>query len=205
MRSYTFPSAATSDEGIGKSEAADEPSALFRPTLISSATCHNGCIAINTYPEISNDRRCGPKFWIIESGHVLAFADQSITCAGECVVIGQNLLKSLVWASRWTQACAILLSKSSNTFTSSFSPAWAVGTALVKKATRRTRTANKQNRFRQDLLFSFLLELDRSPYRWLILLVHRPNRVTCNPAAAAAATHVSNRFTLEVIGMLRSF
>ena len=95
MPSYTFPSTVIPDEGIGKPEAADEPSALFRPTLISSATCHDGCIAIDTYPQIINDRRCGPEFGISNSGQLLAFADQSITCAGECVVIGQNLLKSL--------------------------------------------------------------------------------------------------------------
>src|ERR1700745_3910564 len=83
------------DEGIRKPEAPDVSSALFRPTLIDCTTCHDGCIAIDTYPEIINDRRCGPKFWIIEPGQVLAFADQSITCAGECVVIGQNLLKGL--------------------------------------------------------------------------------------------------------------
>jgi hypothetical protein len=95
VRSDTFPSALASDEGIGKPEATDVSSAPFRPTPISSATCHDGCIAIDTYPEISNDRRCGPKFWIIESSKVLAFADQSITCSGERVVIGQNLLKGL--------------------------------------------------------------------------------------------------------------
>ena len=95
MRRNTFPSAPWSDEGIGKPEATDVSSALFRPAPISSAARHDGCVAVDTYPEIRNDRRRGPELWISNSGKVLAFADQGITCAGECVVIGQNLLKSL--------------------------------------------------------------------------------------------------------------
>jgi hypothetical protein len=91
--SNTFPSAPLSDESIGKSEAADVPAALFRRTPICSATCYDGCIAINAYPEISNDRGCCPEFWINNSGEAFALADQNLTCAGQCVVIGQNPLK----------------------------------------------------------------------------------------------------------------
>ena len=95
MRSDTFPSAVTADESIGKSKAVNVLSAPFRPTPVNRAACNDGCIAIDTYPEIINDRRRGPEFWIIKSGHVILFIDQKITCAAECVVVGQNSLENL--------------------------------------------------------------------------------------------------------------
>ena len=45
MRSHTFPSTVTPDEGISKPEAVNVLSALFRPTSVNSATRNNGCIA----------------------------------------------------------------------------------------------------------------------------------------------------------------
>jgi hypothetical protein len=93
--SYTFPSTVIPNEGISKPEAADVLSALFKRTPVKSPTCNNGCIAIDTYPEIINHRRRGPEFWIIHSGHVLLFIDQTITCAGECEVVGQSSHESL--------------------------------------------------------------------------------------------------------------
>jgi hypothetical protein len=76
VRSYTFPSTVTPDEGISKPEAVSVLSALFGPTSVNSATRNNGCIAIDMYPEIINHRRLGPEFWISKSGHVLLFIDQ---------------------------------------------------------------------------------------------------------------------------------
>lgn len=95
MRSYTFPNAVTPDEGVGKPEAVKVPSALLRPTLVSSTTRYDGCIAIDTYPEIVDDRGRGLEFRIIKSRDVLLLTDQSLTRAGERIVIVQNLLKGL--------------------------------------------------------------------------------------------------------------
>src|SRR4029077_12317730 len=95
MRSYTFPSTITPDEGISKPEAVNVLSALFRPTSVNSATRNNGCITIDTYPEIINHRTRCQAFWIIKSGNVPLFVDQKITCAGECVVIGRSSHESL--------------------------------------------------------------------------------------------------------------
>ena len=95
MRSDTSPNTVTPDEGIGKPEAVNVLSALFRPSPVNSAACNDGCIAIDTYSKIINDRRHRPEFCISKSGHILLFIDQRITCATERVVVGQNSLESL--------------------------------------------------------------------------------------------------------------
>jgi hypothetical protein len=82
VRSHTFPSTATPDEGISKSEAVNVLSALFRPTPVNSAACDDGCIVIDTYPEFVNHRRSGPEFWIIKSGYVLLFFGSSAVFVG---------------------------------------------------------------------------------------------------------------------------
>jgi hypothetical protein len=91
----TFPNTTTADEGISKPEAANVLSSLFRPTSVNSATCNDGCVAIDAYPEMVNDRSRGPEFRVVKSGHVRLFIDQNITCAAERVVVGQNSLESL--------------------------------------------------------------------------------------------------------------
>jgi hypothetical protein len=72
----------------------NELSAFFRPTPVDSPACNNGCIAIDAYPEIINDRRRGPDSWMINPGYPLLFIDQNITCPSECVIAGQNSVES---------------------------------------------------------------------------------------------------------------
>jgi hypothetical protein len=91
----TFPNTITADEGIGKYQAASVLPSIVRPTSVNSATCNDGCVAIDTHPEMVNDRRRGPEFRIVKSGHVLLFADPKITCAAERIVVGQDSLESL--------------------------------------------------------------------------------------------------------------
>ena len=95
MRSHTFPSAVMPDEGIGKSEAVKVVSPLFRATFVGSPAGYDGCIAIDSYLQLIDDRRVGLEFRIIKSRDILRFPDQGIARTGERVVISQNLLKSL--------------------------------------------------------------------------------------------------------------
>jgi len=83
------------DEGIGKPEAAKVAPPLFRATFVGSPTDHDGCIALDSYPQRIDDRRVGLEFRIIKSRDILPFTNQGICRTGERVVISQNLVKSL--------------------------------------------------------------------------------------------------------------
>jgi len=95
MRSHAFPSSVMPDEGIGKPEAAKVAPPLFRATFVGSPTGYDACIAIDSYPQLIDNRRVGLEFRIIKSRDILRFPDQGIARTGERVVISQNLLKSL--------------------------------------------------------------------------------------------------------------
>ena len=73
----------------------------FRPTPVDSPACNNGCIAIDAYPEIINDRRRGPDSWIINTGYPLLFIDQNITCPSECVIAGPEFGREsgILWST----------------------------------------------------------------------------------------------------------
>src|SRR6516165_6293459 len=95
MRSHTFPSAVMPDEGIGKSEAVKVVSPLFRATFVGSPAGYDGCIAIDSYLQLIDDRRVGLEFRIMKSCDILRFTNQGISCTGERVVVSQNALKGL--------------------------------------------------------------------------------------------------------------
>jgi len=94
MRCYAFPGAVAPDESVSKSEAANKSSAFIGPTVIGSATCGDGRVAIDVYSKVLYGRGSCMELGIIHSSHVLTLIEWRIPCTRECVIIGQNFIQS---------------------------------------------------------------------------------------------------------------